>query len=389
MPAVVPRDAKSQLTPAQELLLRAALLEGDAALSAWREWRAANPLEAIDDASFQLLPRLYLNLQRLGVRRDRSMPKLRGVYRHAWLRNRVTMRAAAAAAASLNAAAVPVLLLGGIALGLGVDADPGVGLVAVDLHVDEAQLGVAVTALEAAGWMIGNPALIIRLAPFTPAIVGRHPGWTGTTLRLHLQPFAVGCPRAAARELRQRAASRELEGSAVLLPDATDLLILACLGRWAPDPGRACSWIADVVALAGARAGIDWDAWWERSRRAGLAHPVCRALLDVHRRFELAVPAAVIERAAAAGAALLAGRDDIGGLVHDARPRPPLKDLVAAHWRRYSGGSRSTGRRRTPFSLVRYGWLQTARLWQMRRRPAAAAEGRAGARGSVLEPGRW
>ncbi len=392
-------DAKPRLTPAQELLLQAALLDGDAALTAWRAWQAANRLDNVDDASFHLLPRLYLNLQRLGAPSDPSLPKLRGVYRHAWLRNMVTMRAAAAAAARLDAAGVPALLLGGIALGLCVAADPGVALVAVDLHVDEAQLGAAVTALDAAGWLIGDPALVLRLAPFTPAIVARHPGSTGTMLRLHLQPFAVGCPHAAARELRQRATRGEVEDSAVLVPDPTDLLILACLGRWAPDPARACGWVADVVALtSGGRAAIDWAAWLERSRRAGLARPVCEALLDVHQRFELAVPAAVIERARAESAARPARREQIRSLVHDARPRPPLGELLAAHWRRYSAGSRICGQRRTPFHLVRHGLLLCARRWQVRRRQRAArrlpvaAAGDMGtaapARGSVLEPRR-
>ena len=375
------------LTPGQELLLRAALLDGDAALTAWRAWQAENRLDRIDDASFHLLPRLYLNLQRLGAQSDPWMPKLRGVYRHAWMRNSVTVRSAAAAVARLNAAGVPALLLGGIALSLCVDADPGVGLVGIDLHVDEAQLGAAVAALETAGWTLGDAALIIRLAPFTPALVGRHPDWAGTTLRLHLQPFAVGCPSAAARELRQRAAYRELEDNPVLVPDPTDLLILACLGRWVPDPARACAWIADVVALTGGGgARIDWQAWSERSRGTGLERPVCEALLEVCRRFELAVPAAVIEGARAQRASRPAG---LRSLVHDARPHPPPGEFFAAHWHRYSAGARICGQRRTPFSLARYGVLQAQRLWQARRlRTAIAADARAGARGPGLQPGR-
>ncbi len=398
-------SARPGLTRAQELLLRAALLDGDAALAAWRAWRAANQLDSIDDASFHLLPRLYLNLQRLGAQGDPWLPKLRGVYRHAWLRNTVTVRAAVDAVGRLNAAGVPALLLGGIALGLAVDGDPGLRLVALDLHVDPAQLAAAVIALEAAGWTIGDPALVMRLAPFTPAIAARNPGWTGTTLRLHVHPLAVGVPGAAERELWQRASRRELEGSAVLVPDPTDLLILACLGGRSPDPALACAWVADVLTLTGGAAGaeIDWDALFERSRRAGLTRSVCGPLLDVQQIFGSVIPAAAIERARAEMAAGPAGRDDIRLRMHDARPRPPLGQLVAAYWSRYCAGSRTCGRRRTLFSLARYALLQGWRIWQARRRPrlperlpvatargeqrtTPVADDRAGGRRPALQP---
>ena len=382
-------SAKPGLTAGQELLLRAALLDGEPALAAWRAWRAANQLDAIDDASFHLLPRLYLNLQRLGAQDDPWLPKLRGVYRHAWLRNTVTVRAAADAVGRLNAAGVPALLLGGSALSLAADADPGLRLVALDLHVDAAQLAAAVIVLEGAGWTIGDPALVMRLAPFTPAIAARNPGWTGTTLRLHLHPFAVGVPEAAERALWQRASRREFEGNAVLVPDPTDLLILACLGGRSPDPAQACAWIADVVALTGgaAGAGIDWDALLERSRRAGLARSVCGPLLEVDQRFESAVPAAVTERARAGIASGPAGPDDIRLLIHDARPRAPLGHQLAAHWQRWSVGSRAGGRRRTPFSLAGYVLLQGQRMGQVRRRQRLADRHSAAAALPASRPG--
>jgi hypothetical protein len=396
-------DAKPGLTQPQELLLRAALLDGDAALAAWRSWRAANRLDTIDGASFDLLPRLYLNLQRLGAKGDPWLPKLRGVHRHSWLRSEVTVRAAADAVARLSAAGVQTLLLGGIALAIVVDDDPGRRLVAVDIHVDQTQLAAAVAALEGAGWRIGDPALVMQLAPFMPAIVGRNPAWADTTLRLHLHPLALGTPGAAERELRRRASRREFQGSAVLVPDPTDLLMLACLGGRSPDPALACGWIADVLALIGG-SGIEWDALLERSRRAGLARSVCGPLLEVHQRFESAVPAAVIERARAEIAVCPGGRDDIRPLLHDSRARPPLGQLIAAHWRRYAVGSRTCGRRRTLSSLARYAVRQGQRLWQARRRrrvsyrppavpdrgelrAAPVADDRAGARPSAFQPG--
>ena len=43
----------------QELLLKASLLRGKEALSAWEEWRSDVDIEQVDVASHRLLPLLY------------------------------------------------------------------------------------------------------------------------------------------------------------------------------------------------------------------------------------------------------------------------------------------------------------------------------------------
>ena len=54
-------------TPADWNLLRAALLDGEAAHAGWEAWRRAAPLDAVSPAAFRMLPALYYNLERLGV----------------------------------------------------------------------------------------------------------------------------------------------------------------------------------------------------------------------------------------------------------------------------------------------------------------------------------
>src|SRR5689334_20225737 len=66
-----------------ELLLRAALLDGDAAIRAWGEWRAAHIDEQFDLASFRLLPLVYKNLAAAECD-DAYMGRLKGVYRRSW-----------------------------------------------------------------------------------------------------------------------------------------------------------------------------------------------------------------------------------------------------------------------------------------------------------------
>ncbi len=54
-------------TRQQELLLRAALLDGDSARESWKEWRSAIDIDLIDLGSQRLLPLLYRNLNRLEI----------------------------------------------------------------------------------------------------------------------------------------------------------------------------------------------------------------------------------------------------------------------------------------------------------------------------------
>lgn len=70
----------------QELLLKVALLEGDAARAAWRSWRAQARLSQLDNASHRLLPLVCHNLRKLQMV-DSLLPELEDIHRYFWLRN--------------------------------------------------------------------------------------------------------------------------------------------------------------------------------------------------------------------------------------------------------------------------------------------------------------
>ena len=73
----------------QELLLKAALLQGPDAIHAWQEWKDNTDLEGhLDRGSFRLLPLLYKNLLRHRVKNP-FMNKLKGIYRREWYKNQM------------------------------------------------------------------------------------------------------------------------------------------------------------------------------------------------------------------------------------------------------------------------------------------------------------
>jgi hypothetical protein len=65
------------------LLLKACLLEPEQAFEAYRHWKQQTDFEQLSPASFSLLPKLFKHLEQL--LHDDLTPRLRGIYKQAWL----------------------------------------------------------------------------------------------------------------------------------------------------------------------------------------------------------------------------------------------------------------------------------------------------------------
>ena len=136
------------LIPSQEMLLKAALLQGESSLAAWREWVVLTDWEHthIDPGSYALLPLIYSNLtcgvsdegklqgeasrmpaggeedgkgKKIGVEnKSLALDRLRGIYRHTWAANETGFRSVGGALKLLADAGIPTLLPDGAALAL-------------------------------------------------------------------------------------------------------------------------------------------------------------------------------------------------------------------------------------------------------------------------------
>jgi len=141
------------VAPEHRLLLRAALLEGDAAAAAaWAEWRSQVDIEAIDEPSQRLLPLLARRLARLAPH-DQIRMIVRGHYRHAWVRNHVLWRDARPVIVTVHAAGIPVLLLKGASLLPAYGSDWGARpMYDIDFAVPVERVDEALEHLTALGW---------------------------------------------------------------------------------------------------------------------------------------------------------------------------------------------------------------------------------------------
>ena len=252
----VPSTAGCWPNSAQDLLLTAALAEPDAAARAWEAWRGRADVDAIDPASFRLLPLIYLNNAGRGVFGDDDA-RLRGVYRQNWARNHRRIHVASKAIAELSRAGIATLGLKGLVLGLRYYGNVGARSMAdIDLVTRDDEAYRALEVLEASGWRLLHPPFAReRRRGGSTALVNA----AGDELDLHwhvllVQPFA-----SVDEAFWQGAEAIEIGGvpSRALQP-ADELLHTIVHGlHW--NPINSLRWIADAVTLLRRAPHVDWD----------------------------------------------------------------------------------------------------------------------------------
>jgi Uncharacterised nucleotidyltransferase len=279
---------------AQELLLKAALTSGAAAVEAWRSWQGSVALEDVDPGSFRLLPLVYRNLTSQGRDPD-ELGKLRGVFRQSWCRHQVAVRALAGALRALHGAGADAIVLKGAALALLCYRDPGVRpMKDVDLLVPPERRAAAVGAVEGLGWR----GLEMADRAATAEMHFRAGGGPELDLHWYLLPF--DCYPGADDDLRPAAVPLDVEGVAAKALGPADQLfhVLAHGIAWNQVP--QIRWVADaVVVIRSAGSGLDWDRLLEQSARRGFVPAVRSGLEYLRGTFEVDVPAGVLRRAAA------------------------------------------------------------------------------------------
>ena len=245
-------------TARQSLLLRAALLSRESAVTAWRDWRESGDLADVDRGSFRLLPLLYRNLTRHNID-DPQLPRLRGVYRQAWYRNQLAMERAHEAARTLTAAGIPVMALKGAALIDGIYGESGARpMDDVDLMVPRRSATKALLILGEAGWSSpthrsGDFRRALRIVHGVALVRAN-----GLPIDLHWRLLDES--NAGDATFWEAAEPLPFGDSSVLrLCPADQLLHLSVHGiRW--DPVPPIRWAADIYLLLERRgADVDWE----------------------------------------------------------------------------------------------------------------------------------
>lgn len=157
------------------MLLRACLLSGDEALTAWRQWKPVFEKGVLDSGSRRLMPLLYRNLQNQRIN-EPSMIRFKEEYFHTWSHNQFSFRRIATLIRDFNQAGIQSMLLKGSALALLFYEDFGLRpMTDIDLLVSHDQTKRSMRLLTNLGWESGysSPEALI---PFEQATEFRDAG---------------------------------------------------------------------------------------------------------------------------------------------------------------------------------------------------------------------
>jgi hypothetical protein len=286
-----------RMRQANVLLLKAALLDGDAALAAYRAWRATLDLNTISIGEQRLLPLLHRNLTRLGVS-DPLSDRFRGVRRFYWVNNRKRMIFARRVFETFASAGVPFIALKGLSLAACYLEDPSVRpMNDVDILVTDENVAEAAAILGEMQLLPQNlPVEYVvksdRLRSFTP-------GWAfgrgESAIDLHWRALHFdGRPRAD-EEFWSAAREATLDCTTFLVFDPADQLLHIC--AHAAQPGRAeaaNTWPADAALIIKNSSDLSFERVVAGAARHGISAIMADALRFVASELELPVSLSAI-----------------------------------------------------------------------------------------------
>jgi putative nucleotidyltransferase-like protein len=290
----VNNESGSWPTRAQELLLRAALSQGEPAVEAWSEWRRSVNLDVIDYGSHRMVPQLYRNLQRLGVK-DPLMDRLKGVYRYYLYKNEILLHRVSNLLAAFEEAGITTMALKGAALIQLYYRESGVRpMLDADVLVHAHQAEQAMELLNKLRWKPvrhRQPQLRIPIIHSTP-----FEDEGGRQVDLHWHLFWECFNASDNDDYWKQAVPIQIGGAKTLALGPTDQLLHTCWhgARWNEVP--PIRWVADAMAILSGSAGeIQWASLAKKAKKHRIVLPVRDSLEYLKQKFDAPVPDSVLK----------------------------------------------------------------------------------------------
>ncbi|MFC1849851.1 nucleotidyltransferase family protein [candidate division CSSED10-310 bacterium] len=285
-------------TEQQELLLQAAFLQGDLALQAWRAWLSQTDLDSIDRESFQLLPQLYRNLSHLSPDGD-ELPKLKGIYRHAWAQNQVSLHQIIPLLQTLQENRIDFLLLNGAAMILLHLSDYGHRLLSnISIFVRVNQVRAAFRVLRNNDWQPASPLSAESLRQVTPArgSIGfsNRENQAKLTLYWHLYPDIQHLQSNS--QLLHYAIREKLHHVPLKVINPTDHLMYLCVSGFKYKRLAPLHWITDAIIVTNrASTIIDWERLIIQAMGCRFFLPLQETLLYLSENYHVLIPPEILK----------------------------------------------------------------------------------------------
>jgi Uncharacterised nucleotidyltransferase len=272
----------------QELLLKAALLDAEQAVAAWRALRPGFDLDHLEEGSYCLMPLISTRLPSMDPD-DQILPRLKGIYRHTWYRNQIACTRMAEMLRVLGGAGFETMVLKGVARGVRYYPDLTLRPIdEVEVMVPTATAAGAIQVLNDAGWRCATPPPVTALRR-QPAIRIQDGNGRPCTLRWQMPPELLlpGSPDLSAEEYWKDAVEVEIDGVRSWALDSTAELLYTCVTGAKAGSGVPVQWAADAwMILSSAGPEIPWGKLtaWAMARHCTLrlrdALSYLRLLLD-------------------------------------------------------------------------------------------------------------
>lgn len=278
---------------AQELLLKAALMDGTAARDAWQHWRGMVDFETeVDGGSLRLLPLVYQNLLCLKVE-DPLMLRLKGIYRKSWSNNHLLFRKTAQVLGLLHANRIPTMVLKGIPLTLMVYRNHAVRpMYDMDIMVPAFAAKQALDVLTGDGWSVRSPHLLSFSLKFGRSI--ELDDKTGHELDLHWHPVFESHAGGVQADFWDRAVELVVSGETTRTLCPSDQLFHTLVHGLRCNDDPPIRWVADAVGIIGAEdQPVDWQRLLEYTAKYRVTLQVRQALAYLKENFGCPVPEAV------------------------------------------------------------------------------------------------
>lgn len=291
------KPSTSWPTPTQELLLRAAVLEGTDSLRAWREWNQLSAGEAIDEKSRQLFPLVYWRLKEEDIDQG-ELGQLKKEYQTAHLKNSLLFQTALNPIRALVEAGIPTMLLKGAALTLNYYHNPALRpMDDVDVLVPPGEARTALEIVEASGWAANKKRTGPHLETFMcySASAGfKNPADFNFDINWHL--INLNCAEDADREYWTEAGPVEFNGIPLLALNPAFQLLHVVVHGMTHIP-MSLKWIPDAaVIIKHSGSDIDWIRLLEFAQLQNLTHPVRDTLFYLHNLLDVPVPEDMLAR---------------------------------------------------------------------------------------------
>jgi hypothetical protein len=279
----------------EELLLRAALWQGQAGKGAFEQWIAQVNLETLDIASRRLLPLVYLNQRTLGVKHP-AMDALQSRYRYFRVLNQMLFVRGTEALRALANANIPTMLLKAGALIPLYYRDPGARPMGdLDILVPTEQARDAMRVLSTIGWQPQHRMLDdFKDSYFQHNYAHNLKHREGFNLDLHRHLLYLDMRPDADAEFWAGAIPVVFFGVPTLALNPADQIVHLCTHGMFWNDISPVRWVTDTYFVL-QKAKVDWTRLLEQTRQRRVVLQLRDMLGYLHERMNAPIPADVLD----------------------------------------------------------------------------------------------